>query len=82
MIESNNKQNVKTASDLIRVVDAYGDARYGPLQSGIRFGCDCGCGGDSYTSEQWDAEMEYNKQSIKDMIELCAKLGLVYDGIE
>jgi hypothetical protein len=70
-----------TLIDLIQIVDNYSDARYAPIQTGVRFGCDCGCGGDNYTEEEWDDEIKYNERAIKNMKDLCATLGIIYDGI-
>lgn len=40
-----------TFSDLAEAVHAITrDKR----RMSVRFGCDCGCGGNSYSSEQWD----------------------------
>jgi hypothetical protein len=70
-----------TLSDLMQVADNYSNARYGPIQMGVSFGCDCGCGGYSYTEEEWDDEIEQNEQAVKAMKNLCATLGITYDGI-
>jgi len=32
----------------------------------VHFGCDCGCGGDFYTPEDWDAEIEKCPRCSKD----------------
>ena len=36
---------------LAKLVDA---VRSDERRQSVRFGCDCGCGGDSYTGEEWD----------------------------
>jgi hypothetical protein len=77
-----NNQQKMTLNDLIQVVDNYNNVIYAPMQTGVRFGCDCDCGGDNYKEEEWDDEMKYNEQVIKNMKELCDKLGITYDGIE
>lgn len=71
----------KTLSDLVQLFDSYSNALYGPELSEVRFGCDCGCGGDSYTSEEWDAEIEQNAKAIEDMKEFCKLIGVDYNGI-
>lgn len=30
------------------------DIENDPSRSEVRFGCECGCGGDSYTIEEWE----------------------------
>ena len=49
------------------------------LRSSVIFGCECGCGGDSYDAESW-AEMcdDYDKALAK-FNELCNTLGIEND---
>lgn len=59
----------------------YDEAKWSPSRMQVHFGCDCGCGGDSYTEERWDvAEDEANK-AITKMISFCNDYGIEYDGI-
>jgi predicted nucleic acid-binding Zn-ribbon protein len=60
----------------------YENAMYSPSRSEVRFGCDCGCGGDSYTSESWDAEEEAAADAIERMKTICKEFGIEYDGVE
>lgn len=42
------------ASELYSVIQDFENYYlHSDLMSEVRFGCDCGCGGDSYTTEQW-----------------------------
>lgn len=70
-----------TLTDLVDILYAYENAKYSPSLSEIHFGCDCGCGGDLYTSEEWDAAEASATKAIADMKEFCAKFGIKYDGI-
>ena len=69
-------------SELVTLFQDYENAMYSPSRSEVKFGCDCGCGGDSYTSESWDEEEQYAADSIVKMKEFCTKHGIYYDGIE
>lgn len=69
-------------SELVTLFNDYENALYSPSRSEVKFGCDCGCGGDSYTKESWDEEEQYAADSIVKMKEFCTKYGIYYDGIE
>lgn len=69
-------------SEVCAIVHGIDDASYSPSRSEVRFGCDCGCGGDSYTAESWDAEEADALQAIKEAKEFCTEFGIEYDGIE
>ena len=67
--------------DLIEVVSRY--QHYvinADLNKGVHYGCDCGCGGDDYTSEGWDEMILEYEAAIADMKELCQKLDIVFCG--
>lgn len=49
------------------------------LNMEVHFGCDCGCGGDSYSNEQWDSMCETAEQSRADFERVCEKLGVEWD---
>lgn len=68
-------------SELEGLIRDYDQALYSPSRSEVRFGCDCGCGGDSYTSESWDAEEKLAQEAIDKVIEFCAKYNIEYDGV-
>lgn len=69
-------------SDLIQILNTYENAMYSPSRSEVRFGCDCGCGGDSYTAESWDAEEDAAAEAIVAMKAFCKEYGFEYDGVD
>ena len=69
-------------SDLEILMSDYENAKWAPDRMGVHFGCDCGCGGDSYTAEQWDEECAAADIYINKMKEFCEKYNIDYDGIE
>lgn len=69
-------------SDLNDLFDNYNQALYCPSRQMIHFGCDCGCGGDLYTSESWDSEEKEADTAIQKMKEFCQEFHIEYDGIE
>lgn len=69
-------------SDVIKVVNAYDDTRWSPSRMNVIYGCDCGCGGDSYTEESWGAEEEAATEAIYNAKAFCESLGIEYDGEE
>lgn len=64
-------------------VSAYQDYEYNCLHSdlnmSVRLGCDCGCGGDSYTNESWQAMIETYDESEAEFKKVCSQLGLEWD---
>lgn len=36
-----------------------------PWNSDVHFGCDCGCGGDSYSSEEWEQAGEDEQTAVE-----------------
>ena len=71
-----------TFSELHTLYCDYEQALWSPKYQHVHFGCDCGCGGDSYTSESWDAEIESAYKAIDAMKAFCQKYGIHYDGVE
>lgn len=69
-------------SELIDLVENYRNALYSSSRLGVHFGCDCGCGGDFYTIEQWDEEEREAAKGIAAAKEFCEKNGIDFDGIE
>jgi hypothetical protein len=69
-------------SEVLDIILNYESAKWSPSRMEVKFGCDCGCGGDSYTIEQWQAEELAASEAIRETKELCDKLGIEYDGIE
>jgi hypothetical protein len=41
-----------------------------PSACNVRFGCDCGCGGDYYTYEQWSEGENAAEEAIKKLKQL------------
>lgn len=64
-------------------VSAYQDYEYNCLRSdlnmGVSFGCNCGCGGDSYTDESWQAMIEAYEEHEAQFKEVCEQIGLEWD---
>jgi len=52
------------------------------LNMHVRFGCDCGCGGDLYTSEEWDEMVTLHEETIKQVKQWCKDNNVEYDGYE
>ena len=52
--------------DLYDLVEDY---HYDPRRSEVRFGCDCGCGGDYYTYEDWVAVCDAADEAKRKLIE-------------
>jgi nitrate/TMAO reductase-like tetraheme cytochrome c subunit len=69
-------------SEMQEVFIAYERAIHSPSRSGVRFGCVCGCGGDFYTSESWDAEEQAAADAIVAMKTFCVENNIEYDEIE
>lgn len=69
-------------SELNVIFMNYDTARWSPTRSSIRFGCDCGCGGDRYTKESWDEEEAIAAHSIATMKEWCIHNNIEWDGVE
>lgn len=49
------------------------------LNMEVHFGCDCGCGGDSYTEEQWDAMCKYADEARDEFKTVCENFGIEWD---
>lgn len=69
-----------TSSELLSIVEDYiYNVQQSDLNSGVHFGCDCGCGGDFYTEKSWDEMVESHDTAIKRLKELCDQLDIEYD---
>ena len=66
-------------SDVLKIAELYYDSMNTPNSDGTRFGCDCGCGGDSYTPEMWDAEMKAAEEAWEELVKLCTTFGVTYE---
>jgi hypothetical protein len=69
-------------SELEVLINDYYPAKYSPSRMEVHFGCDCGCGGDRFTRESWDAEEKEAQEAIDKMKEFCHNMGIKYDGVE
>ena len=69
-------------SDIEQLFSEYAEAKWSPSRMGVHLGCDCGCGGDSYTIDTWEAEENSAQESIDNMKAFCIKYNFDYDGIE
>lgn len=69
-------------SDIAKLVYDYENASYSPSRVSVKFGCDCGCGGDSYTTESWNKEEDAAELAINEVKSFCEKYGFEYDGVE
>lgn len=67
------------SADIIRIVTRYTNAWYdSPSRQAVIFGCDCGCGGDSYTSEEWEALARELEEATKEMKAMCEHLNVIF----
>ena len=69
-------------SELVDLAEDYQRALCSPSRLGVHFGCECGCGGVSYTIEEWDEEERQADKAISAAKEFCEKNGIIFDGIE
>lgn len=67
-------------SDVIELLDQFDrDVVYSDITSDVHYGCDCGCGGDSYDDESWnEISSKYDKTEEK-IKKFCDEHNLVYD---
>jgi len=49
------------------------------LMSDVRFGCDCGCGGDSYILDSWNQMCNAADESRKEFKQFCESIGVEWD---
>lgn len=62
---------------LIKLAENYDEhVIYSPLNMYVKFGCDCGCGGDLYTSDEWDKVGELHDVHLAAWEKACDSLGL------
>ena len=71
-----------TFTELKELFNDYEQALWSPTRMHVRFGCDCGCGGEDYTEESWNAEESEATKSIDAMEAFCQKYDIYYDGVE
>lgn len=61
--------NWRELKDLVYNVDSFYDI------DTVHYGCECGCGGDSYTEEAWDNICTDGEDVIKKL----KKIGITFD---
>lgn len=68
-------------TDLVTLVNEYEQATWSPSRMEVRLGCECGCGGDSYTSESYEEEEQEAERAINRIKHFCIKYNIDYDGV-
>lgn len=69
-----------TASEVFRIARDYEyDYLYSPLNTDVKLGCDCGCGGDTYTDEEWEEMIVAYYEADKEFKEFCEQHGIEWD---
>lgn len=69
-------------SDLLSTVHAYERALYSPSRTGVHLNCDCGCGGNNYSKELWNAEEDAADEAIAKAKRFCSIYMIEFDGDE
>jgi hypothetical protein len=68
------------ASELINIVQDYvSSVMYSDAYSDVRFGCDCGCGGDTYNDWTWHLMLEDHDEALKAFLSVCERLNIEDD---
>jgi len=67
-------------SDIKVLCDDYDVALWSPSRMHVKFGCDCGCGGSSYTVESWDKEEDEANAALERAKKFCEEYNIEYDG--
>jgi len=52
---------------------------YSDITSEVHYGCDCGCGGDSYDDESWAAMSDTYDETEEKVKKFCDENNLTYD---
>ena len=42
-----------------------------PMRMEVKFGCECGCGGDSYSEEEWSELRQLSEESYINYYQYC-----------
>jgi len=66
-------------SELIDIANEYENYTYSDANYSVIFGCDCGCGGDSYTPESWSKMLYSAEQSKATIIRFCQENNIDMD---
>ncbi len=70
-----------TWREIIDLVHDYEDrVSQHPGNQGVRPGCDCGCGGDLMTDDDWQEADIAEEQVMERVLHFCDKYGIDYTG--
>ena len=67
-------------SEVHEMIRDYEYALYSPSRTGMHLGCECGCGGNKYTVELWDAEEQFANEAIAKAKRFCSTYLIEFDG--
>lgn len=67
------------ASELKELFDDYESYIDTPSDMSVIYGCDCGCGGDMYTSKEWNEAHEKSHEVKEDLKKALEELGVEWD---
>jgi len=70
-------------TELQELVRDYDNVMHSDEYMEVRFGCDCGCGGDFYEDnvEAWDNMVSENAEILERIKAKCLELNIEYDGV-
>jgi hypothetical protein len=71
--------DMKASKMLDVVMEYHYNVERSDLRSNVIFGCECGCGGDSYDAESWKEMCEDYDKALADFNALCNTLGIEND---
>ena len=66
-------------SDLQEICQDIEEVVWCPAASGVRLGCDCGCGGDNYTIEEWDKVHKRAEEAEERIVQFCKEHDIFND---
>jgi len=73
-------KNSMAATQLKDVVERFTEYYlYSPMMTGVGFGCDCGCGGNSFSEESWDNYEKDAKAAYFEFRNFCHCNGIIWD---
>lgn len=68
-----------TAADILIAVRDFDDYYVqSPANGGVHLGCDCGCGGDSYSLEDWEIAHMEGDRAYDRFKAMCHELGVIW----
>jgi hypothetical protein len=67
------------ASELISAAYDYEQALWAPGRMSVTLGCNCGCGGDSYTPEQYEKENKEAQEAVDRFKSICQHYKIEWD---